>query len=79
MSAWAEYKKKLGPARPWDLLNPKIEKVSDEVADERMHICNDCAHLTVTRQCDQCGCFMSGKVKILRATCPLGKWGEQPA
>lgn len=79
MSAWSEYKKRLGPTRPWDLLNPNIPKVSDAVADARMDICNDCAHLTVTKQCTKCGCFMSGKVKIAKASCPIGKWEEQDA
>jgi hypothetical protein len=74
MSAWKEYKERLGDTRPWDLLNPNVPKVTEEIADERMHICNDCAHLTITKQCTKCGCFMNAKVKLEAATCPIGKW-----
>jgi hypothetical protein len=30
--------------------------------------------MQITKQCKQCGCVMSAKVKLLHATCPLNKW-----
>jgi hypothetical protein len=38
-------------------------------------LCNDCPEfIRMTTQCKQCGCIMKAKVKLLHATCPLGKW-----
>ena len=75
MTAWAEYKKKLGETRPWDLLNPNAPRVDHAKAQERMDICATCPELIgITKQCKQCGCFMPGKVKLEAANCPLGKW-----
>ena len=75
MSAWEEYKKKLGNARPWDLVNPKQPKADDELANKRLGICLGCDRLLkVTKQCRECGCFMVLKVKLQEAVCPLGKW-----
>lgn len=74
MSAWAEYKKKLGDTRPWDLMKPE-ERVSDEIESTRFSICMDCPELIkVTNQCKQCGCFMKLKVKLKSSTCPIGNW-----
>ena len=73
MSAWQEYKKKLGDTRPWDVLTQP--KVSDDVSEKRMSVCNECPELIqATKQCKQCGCFMNMKVRLEKATCPLGKW-----
>jgi len=75
MTAWAEYKKRLGETRPWDVLNPNAPRVDEAQAASRMDICLGCDELVqVTKQCKQCGCFMAGKVKLANATCPLGKW-----
>jgi hypothetical protein len=75
MSAWEEYKKRLGTTRPWDLLNPNIPRIEESVADERMGICLVCPELIgLTKQCKQCGCLMTGKVKLRDAVCPIGKW-----
>ena len=75
MSAWEEYKKKLGTTRPWDLVNPNVPRVEESVADERMDICLACPELIgLTKQCKQCGCLMVGKVKLRDAVCPIGKW-----
>lgn len=76
MNAWEEYKKNLGNSRPWDLINPKTEWVSDEVAEKRLSICANCPELIkLTFQCKKCGCFMKAKTKIQNASCPLLKWG----
>lgn len=75
MSAWQEYKKKLGDTRPWDMFRVDVPRVSDEIAEERMGICNNCPELLkITKQCKQCGCVMPAKTKLLEATCPLGNW-----
>jgi Family of unknown function (DUF6171) len=74
-SAWQEYKKKLGTTRPWDLVRPNTEYSSQELAAERIEICEKCPRLTpVTYQCKECGCFMKIKVKLQKAACPLEKW-----
>lgn len=74
-SAWQEYKKKLGTTRPWDMLNPNVPKVSDNIESIRMSLCMDCPELIKsTKQCKQCGCFMNMKVKLENAKCPVGKW-----
>jgi len=75
MSAWQEYKKKLGDTRPWDILNPNVEKADLEVAEKRYNICLECPELVqATKQCKQCGCFMSLKTKLKNAKCPINKW-----
>ena len=75
MSKWEEYKKKLGTARPWDLVNPEQPRADDDLADKRLDICLGCDRLIkVTKQCKECGCFMALKVKLQGAVCPLGKW-----
>lgn len=64
------------PARPWDLFNKNLGRVSEEAHKERMEICRSCPELIkVTEQCKKCGCFMFAKTKLPHATCPLGKWG----
>lgn len=74
-SAWKRYKEKLGDTRPWDVLNPNIEKASDEVAESRLSICIDCDRfIALTKQCKECGCFMPAKTTIQAAICPLNKW-----
>lgn len=70
-----EYKKNLGDARPWDLINPNVEKVLEQEAKLRLEICRSCPELTEhTEQCKKCLCFMPAKVKIKKASCPIGKW-----
>ena len=60
-------------AKPWDLLDKSL-RVSEEIATERMNICQDCKHLTITKQCTKCGCFMELKTKLKHAYCPIYKW-----
>ena len=75
LTAWQEYKKKLGETRPWDVLNPNVERSSEVEAERRMSICVECPSLLkLTNQCKECGCVMSLKTKLEKATCPLGKW-----
>jgi len=74
-SAWEEWKKSLGDTRPWDLINPSIEKSSSEEQFRRFDICKACPELiSLTSQCKKCGCIMSLKTKVEAAVCPIGKW-----
>lgn len=61
-------------ARPWDLFNKNIGRVGESIAEERLAICKACPKLLPTGNCSQCGCFMSAKVKLPNASCPLHKW-----
>ena len=75
MTPFQEYKKKLGDARPWDLINPNKERSTETDANKRYAICEACPSLLrATNQCKECGCFMKLKVKLKDASCPLGKW-----
>jgi hypothetical protein len=75
LTPWQKYKQNLGETRPWDLVNPTIVKVDDETALKRYSICQACPELVkLTKQCKKCGCFMTAKTKLEKATCPLGKW-----
>lgn len=63
------------PAKPWDLLNPDIGRVPDEIKDARMSICEQCPYLMkLSKTCRKCGCFMSAKTTLPHAFCPIGKW-----
>lgn len=73
-SAWEQWKENLGESRPWHLLNSE-NYTSQETADLRFSICNDCPEFVkVTSQCRKCGCIMSLKTKLEKAECPIGKW-----
>jgi Family of unknown function (DUF6171) len=74
-SAWEIYKENLGSTRPWDLLNPKTQYVSEEESEARFSICKECPfYIKATHQCKKCGCIMNLKTKLLEATCPEHKW-----
>lgn len=63
------------PARPWDLFNKNIGRVTEDLAKERMALCLACPSLIkATKQCKKCGCFMEAKTKLPNASCPIGKW-----
>lgn len=77
VSAWENYKKNLGSARPWDLINPKAELLSEDISQKRLDTCRQCPELIrATVQCKKCGCFMKAKTKLKNASCPLSKWSE---
>lgn len=72
---YQEWKKSLGETRPWDVLNPNTERVTEEEAERRMSVCEQCPSLLkITNQCKECGCVMKLKTKLMKATCPLDKW-----
>lgn len=80
LSPYQQWKQNLGETRVWDMFNPNIEKVSDEVQKTRFDICKSCEFLTpITNQCTKCGCFMHLKTTLPKAECPIHKWGKEEA
>lgn len=74
-SPWQQWKKNLGDTRPWDLINPAVERAPEDIAELRFSICKGCEFLIkATGTCKKCGCFMQAKTKIAKAECPVGKW-----
>ena len=60
---------------PLDLLNPNAHRVTEDVAAERLSVCESCPDLIGgVKVCKHCGCFMKLKTTLAEATCPLGKW-----
>ena len=77
-SKWELWKEKdmEDVAKPWDILNPKINKLSEEDSQKRLDICLQCDRLVKKiNQCKECGCLMNLKTQLPHAYCPLGKWG----
>lgn len=78
MTKWDEYKKKVEEqrqVRPWDFLNPNTQYASEPEATRRYDLCQSCPEfIKLTSQCKKCGCIMSLKTKLEKATCPIGKW-----
>lgn len=87
-TAWEKYLEKINKegkietpgvrgAKPWDLINPKIERVPEHIAEKRYEICKKCPEFRkFTTQCSICNCFMGAKTKLPNASCPLHKWKE---
>lgn len=65
----------MGDVKPWDMLNPKEPRSSEDVVQDRLTICATCEFFKPrTQQCSKCGCFMKMKTQLERAYCPLHKW-----
>lgn len=74
-NAWQQWKENLGETRPWDMINPNADHVTEEEATARFDICKQCPELLgITKQCKKCGCIMTAKTKLAKAECPLHKW-----
>lgn len=64
-------------AKPWDLVNKNIGRVSADVKQERLLACEGCQFFfKLSRQCRKCGCFMDAKAGLPHAECPIGKWKQ---
>jgi hypothetical protein len=75
MSKWEEWKSSLGETKPWHLLDPNQYVQDENISIQRLSICHGCPEfIKTTNQCKKCGCIMSLKSKLEKATCPLGKW-----
>lgn len=75
---WQLWKEKSAndTAKPWDLLNPNIKFVDEEIFNYRYDLCKQCpSFINLTKQCKKCGCLMNQKCKLPHASCPIGKWG----
>lgn len=67
----AEQKQKVGRLT-LDLIP---NRVSPEIQQERIDICNSCEKLyKPTYTCKACGCFMNVKTWMGGVSCPLKKW-----
>lgn len=77
-SRWKAIKDNLldpNAVKPWDIINPNTEWVSDEIKESRYSICKQCPEfIDLTTQCKQCGCVMKIKSGLYNAACPIGKW-----
>ena len=58
---------------PLDALNPRVPRVSAEIKDQRMAVCNSCDRLHAGI-CGVCHCVMRIKTTLAPAECPIGKW-----
>lgn len=58
---------------PLDFLNPTTEYLDKEKSMDRLRICHKCPSLRF-KICQECGCFMTAKVRLVKAECPIGKW-----
>lgn len=77
MSKWSEWKKSLGDARPWHLLDHAKHIEDENIVKQRMDTCLSCEHLiSITKQCGLCGCFMPAKTLLANAGCPISKWNR---
>lgn len=62
-----------------ELAKGKSVFVESNVVSSRMAICNSCDKFqSKSTQCSVCGCFMSAKTRLKKASCPLGKWNSIP-
>ena len=77
-SRWQTIKENLldpNAVKPWDMLNPQTEWVSEEIKESRQSSCQQCPEfIKSTTQCKQCGCIMKIKTGMAKAFCPIGKW-----
>ena len=65
----------MNEAKPWDLLNPSIPQVSEELRELRLSVCRSCDKFTkITQQCNVCHCIMPLKTRLPHAWCPEQKW-----
>lgn len=63
------------PARPWDLFDEEIGRVTAEVAAARLALCKGCdRYFALMHLCAECGCVMDAKARLPNAYCPLHKW-----
>ena len=52
--------------------------VSEEVQKQRKELCDSCEHKSTVFNkidlCNQCGCIIPAKIKLIDANCPINKW-----
>ena len=57
-----------------DVLTGRPPRVSAEVREARLALCQACPELRSNGRCSACGCHVKAKTWIRRQACPLGKW-----
>ena len=64
-------------ARPWDLLDPSVKHVPDDVYIKRYEECLTCKSFNrIMGVCKHCLCIMKVKCSLAHAYCPENKWEE---
>lgn len=58
-----------------NLLTGRRAYVPQEVAEERLKICQACPHMK-GRACEICSCNLPRKTRYASEVCPIHKWGE---
>lgn len=65
----------------WNLVNyitqnrDQILFVSDETYSERINLCKGCEKFNeLENMCEECGCYVPSKAKIILESCPLKTW-----
>jgi len=64
----------------WDVFKHTMENqdslfVSDEVAEKRIKICQQCKWYDATEhRCKECGCHLAPKVRFSLESCPIDAW-----
>lgn len=48
--------------------------INEDLAKQRMKICNNCPKLTGGLVCSECGCEVHAKTRLVEEKCPLNKW-----
>lgn len=58
-----------------DAMKGQVEYAPEHVAVNRMTVCKGCEHFQKLMQvCLKCGCYLPGKTKFSKSSCPVGKW-----
>lgn len=55
----------------------RFSNQNQQISEERLAICNKCNHkLLVIDEaiCDQCGCVLANKTRLMNEKCDLKKW-----
>lgn len=51
--------------------------ISNDQITKRYDACKSCTNFNnVVKVCKICMCFMPAKIRLERATCPVGLWGN---
>lgn len=58
-----------------DAVRGDLEYAADHTKQTRLATCKACDNRNAALEvCTSCGCWIPGKVKFLKSSCPLGKW-----